>query len=166
MGRKITEIGIFNSSLEIALRLLIIINLSDKGISRDRLNIYDYLILNTGDIADAPNSLHPALPARSTQLFIKHHKIKEALNILLSKELIIIEPSVKGFLYKKSDITAHVIQYFKSNYYNELILRVLWILDNFNSYTDDQLKSFISKNLEKWGSEFTSESLFRTNYGE
>ena len=47
---KSDKIKVFNSPLEIALRVLLILHLSGKkSLSLERLIIYDYLIIHSGD---------------------------------------------------------------------------------------------------------------------
>ena len=43
-------IKLLNSNLEIALRLLVIMNVHKKTIERDRLVAYEYFVIHSGDI--------------------------------------------------------------------------------------------------------------------
>ena len=52
-------IKLLNSNLEIALRLLVIMNVHKKTIERDRLVAYEYFVIHSGDIKNAPSSIHP-----------------------------------------------------------------------------------------------------------
>jgi len=153
---------IFNSPLEIALRVLLILSFGKKNsFSLERLIIYDYLILNSGDIENAPESLHPSLPNRSSQLLVKRELLQKALLILASKELVIIKYAKSGIQYAPSKLTEPFILYFESNYYESLKERVIWIAEVFKSRNDKSLEKFIALNLEKWGSEFLNESYMR-----
>jgi len=159
---EIINTKIFNTPIEISLRLLLIISTNgESGISLDRLLIYDYLILNSGDIEDAPASLHPALPSRSSQLLVKRELVQKALQILSSKELLKIKFSKKGILYCPTKLSLPFIKYFESEYFLELNIRVKWVVEKFNTKTNKQLDNYINSNLSKWGSEFISESYFR-----
>jgi hypothetical protein len=162
MNFQYTNIKVFNSPLEIALRLLLIISKNgEKGISLDRLVIYDYLIINSGDIDGAPNSIHPALPNRSSQLLVKRELIKKSLQILLSKELLTLKYLKEGILYSPTKLSIPFINYFESDYFVEINNRVEWILNHFDNTTNKQLDKYIKTNLNKWGSEFVNESYFR-----
>ena len=153
---------IFNSPLEIALRVLLILNFGKKtAFTLERLIIYDYLILNSGDLERAPESLHPALPNRSSQLLVKRELLQKALLILASKELILIKYKKAGIQYAPSKLSEPFISYFESQYYVELKERVIWVAETFRNKTDKNLEKLISKNLEKWGSEFINESYMR-----
>ena len=160
---------IFNSPLEIALRVLSILSLGKKAsFSLERLIIYDYLILNSGDLDNAPESLHPSLPNRSSQLLVKRELVQKALLILASKELIIIKYSKSGIQYAPSKLAKPFMDYFDSQYYNKLKERVTWVAESFKSRNDKSLEKFISVNIEKWGSEFLNESYMREElqYGQ
>lgn len=160
---------IFNSPLEIALRVLLILSLGKKvSYSLERLIIYDYLILNSGDLDNAPESLHPSLPNRSSQLLVKRKLVQKALLILASKELIIIKYLKSGIQYAPSKLAEPFIAYFDSHYYNELKERVMWVAESFKNRNDKSLEKFISVNIEKWGSEFLNESYMRKelHYGQ
>jgi len=165
MGKRMNElfdVKVFNSPLEIALRLLLIIlKAGGKGISLDKLIIYDYLILNSGDVKDAPSSLHPALPNRSSQLLVKREIVKKSLQILSSKELLIVRFASNGILYCPSELSSHFVQYFESAYFLELNKRTEWIIENFKDKTTKYLDKYINSNLNNWGSEFINESYFR-----
>jgi hypothetical protein len=165
MGEMMEEnkkLKVFNSPLEIALRILLILQMGDKKtMSLDRLIIYDYLILNSGDIPNAPQSLHPSLPNRSSQLLIKRELIQKALLILASKELIIVKYTKQGIHYKSSKLAQPFISYFETPYFDKLKDRIQWVLANFNRKTDKGLDKIVSANLDKWGSEFTNESYMR-----
>lgn len=162
MMNEINKMKVFNSPLEIALRVLLIISRNGKkGLSLDRLVIYDYLILNSGDIKGAPPSLHPALPNRSTQLLVKRELIQKSLQILSSKELLSINYTREGILYCPSKLSLPFLEYFESAYFLELNERVKWVVENFKRKSNEQLDKFISLNLNKWGSEFINESYLR-----
>jgi|SRR5690554_6798676 len=153
---------IFNSPLEIALRVLLILSFGKKNsFSLERLIIYDYLILNSGDIENAPESLHPSLPNRSSQLLVKRELLQKALLILASKELIVIKYAKPGIQYAPSKLTEPFVSYFESQYYENLKERIIWVAEAFKSRNDKSLEKFISLNLEKWGSEFLNESYMR-----
>jgi hypothetical protein len=156
------EIKVFNSPLEISLRVLLTLALiGNKGLSIERLVVYDYLILNSGDVEGGPASLHPALPNRSSQLLIKRELIKKSLRILSSKELISVKYSKKGILYSPSKLSVPFMNYFESEYFLELKSRIEWVIENFSSKTEKSIDKYISSNLTKWGSEFVNEAYIR-----
>ena len=159
---KSDKIKVFNSPLEIALRVLLILHLNGKkSLSMERLIIYDYLIIHSGDLPDAPKSLHPSLPNRSSQLLIKRELMQKALLILSSKELISIKYEKSGIQYAQSKLAEPFISYFDSVYFNKLKESTKWVTETFNKKTDKGLDKIINVNIDKWGSEFINESYMR-----
>lgn len=152
--------SIFNSPLEIALRLLIIIDNINEPIDIDKLNIYDYLLVNSGDIPNAPQSLHPKLPMRNAQLYVKRKKTQTALNLLLSKELIGINFTEEGIMYQSTNLTSKFLEYFESPYFIQIKKRMTWILLDIVSMSEEEQGILLKKHLNKWDNEFASESLF------
>ena len=92
MGEE-RRLELFNSSIESALRCLIIIE-KMKPVSLEMLVIYDYLCLNTEDFG-GPNSLHAPVPNRNVQILVRRKIIKDDLKILIAKELINVKPLKK-----------------------------------------------------------------------
>lgn len=152
---------IFNSPLEFSLRCLCIIEKNEnQGIDLDRLVYYDYLILNTGDITEL-SSIHPALPFRGAQVLVKREIIKQALVLLISKQLVDLKFDNNGMRYYKNNLTTPFLSFFGSDYLIELDKRVSWVSQNFSSHSDTKLNEYINNNLDKWGGEFVKESIFR-----
>jgi len=59
---------LFNTPLECGLRMLFVLSAcSPTKLDLQRLITYDYLIVHSGDVADSPDSLHPAVPFRGTE---------------------------------------------------------------------------------------------------
>ncbi|WP_149205792.1 ABC-three component system middle component 2 [Flavobacterium johnsoniae] len=152
---------VFNSPLEFSLRCLCIINHEkNQGIDLNKLVYYDYLILNTGDISDLA-SMHPAIPFRGAQVLVKREVIKQALSLLISKQLIDLKFDNDGIRYYKNDLTSPFVNYLESEYIMDLHKRISWVSEHFFSYKDDELSGFINSNMDKWGGEFIKESIFR-----
>ncbi len=153
------KIATFNSPMEVALRMLLLINQNGgNGLNKERLAIYDYFVLNSGDFPNAPSSLHPALPNRSLQLYIKREVIDKALNILIAKELAKLCFTPKGIYFKASEITSTVINMLESEYFKELQIRIEWVVNTFSFYSDSELDLYVSDNGYKWKSEFSESS--------
>ena len=66
------NIKIFNTSMEMGLRALIILDeLSQEPIDLNRLIIYDYLITHGNDFDERIESLHPSVPTVLVNLLLK-----------------------------------------------------------------------------------------------
>lgn len=145
----------FNSALEYGFRALFILNAAG-GMVMDlqRIVSYDYLLVHTGDVSGGPDSLHPAVPHRGAELLVKRSSIHAGLNQMLSRELIEVVFSSEGILYKASELTGHFVRLLGSPYALELAERARWVTENFGHLSNDELASFMARNVGRWGAEF------------
>jgi hypothetical protein len=155
MGKGvICENSIFNSPLEIGLRMLFIFSRTTITLDLQRLVHYNYLLVHSADAPDGPTSLHPALPLRSCEILVNRTILKNGLNLLLMKELISVQYSEKGIVYLKNNCTEEFINYFQSDYSKQLREKADWLCSNYDKLTDGQIADLIENSLGKWGSEF------------
>jgi hypothetical protein len=147
---------VFNSPLEIGLRLLFILNRTSRLLDLQRLIFYNYLIVHSSDIPDSPGSIHADLPRRSCEMLVNRDIVKKGLTLLISKNLIGVKYSKEGILYGKNENTDILLKNFESEYSTLLYDRAEWLCSNFDNFSDDKLSLFIEENLGKWGSEFSA----------
>ena len=152
---KTKKIAIFNSPVEMGLRLLFIFNKTSIPLDQQRLIYYNYLLVHSADIPNSPKSIHANLPRRSCELLVNRSVIKKSLTLLLLKDLIAVDYSKSGILYKKNYNTKLFVDYFNSNYSKLLKARADWLCSKFDELTDIQLSQLMDSNIGKWGSEFS-----------
>lgn len=126
---------------------------------RDRLVAYEYFVIHSGDIEHAPSSIHPDIPYRASIYISNHQNISDALNILLSKELILLNVENDNFEYQITKAGEIFVQYMTSEYYNKLNNIARWVCNYFENFSDRDLNLYIESNIGKWGNEFTKESI-------
>jgi len=159
--------AIFNSPLEIGLRVLYILNeIYPNGCDLQRLVYYDYILVHSSDVPNGPNSIHPSIPHRSSEILVKRELVKKGLTLMNSKQLIKPIFESTGILYAATELTETFLNYNMSEYANELKSVSKWLVQKFNSYSDEKLSLFIKNNMDVWGGEFSKESLLRGNYNE
>jgi hypothetical protein len=146
---------VFNSPLEVGLRLLFIFNKTSKSLDLQRLIYYTYLLIHSGDIPDSPKSIHADLPRRSFEMLVNREVIQKSLTLLIMKDLIAVKYSNSGIQYHKNKNTGHFLGYFESEYSKELQKRADWLCSRFDKLTDKKLSKFMDENAGKWGSEFS-----------
>lgn len=156
------NISVFNTPLEIGLRILYLLNeLQPDGVDLQRLVYYDYILVHSSDIPGGPKSIHPSIPHRSTEILIKRDLLKKGLTLMHSKQLIDLVFAPTGITYKATELTKPFLKYNQSEYANKLKEISYWLVNKFKSYSDESLSNFIKNNLDVWGGEFSKESLFR-----
>ena len=145
----------FNSPLECGLRMLFVLNAaSGRPSDLQRLISYDYLLVHSGDVEDGPESLHPSVPFRGTEMLIKRDLINAGLNQMFSRELIAKTFDVSGILYKATELTNAFVALLRTNYSNDLRNRSIWLIDRFGPMEDGELFSFMTANVGRWVAEF------------
>ena len=140
--------NLYNTPMEVGIRLLILLREFGKTLSPDELRYLDHLSLHTSDINSIP-SLHASVPNRGLQVYAKKDLISKTITFLLSKQLIIFELTTDGFKYKESEITNVFLQYFESDYLKKYRERVLSIKEEFFSFDSFELSEFIENLVEK-----------------
>ncbi|MFS0687814.1 ABC-three component system middle component 2 [Sporosarcina sp. 179-K 8C2 HS] len=157
-----SEIKLINTPLEIGLRTLIILDaISPDVIDLDRLVIYDYLILHTGDVLKCEDSLHPPTPHRSGELFVRRQLIQDGLELMESRELLKKSFEEEGIVYSANTLTGPFLRYFETDYSHKLKSKSNWVKLHFKDYSNNQLKEYIRNNVDRWGGEFVNESFLR-----
>lgn len=146
------ENKIYNTPIEIGVRLLMIIVKNKIEIDFDKLLILDYLSLHSNIINDKSKSLHPDNPFHGLEIYSKMNISKNAINILISKGLIDVNFTSKGIAYSSNSISEYFLSFFEGDYYNELEKSIEIIIDNFNSYSSEELQEYVLKNIDKWNS--------------
>lgn len=150
------QVKLYNTPVEIAMRCLLNLNFCETGTDTERLMFFDYLCLNTADVG-GPASIHPPIPNRGVQIFGRKELIKKALVLLLSKELIELTANESGFNYIINQSGKKFLDFFQTEYFNELKERISWTQNYFREMSNSQMREFIDINLEKWGGEFLSD---------
>lgn len=155
------NIKLFNNPVEIGVRLLVILVHSKKPLDLQEIIYYDYLTTYFGDVDSNFPSLHPSNPFHSTEYIVRRRIIKEGLNIIAKKGLIVTEYSEEGVKYLASEYAEDFLSYFESNYYKQIAYYADLVSERFNSFSFPELSSFFKKHIGHWKGEFEKEVLFR-----
>lgn len=154
--------NVFNSPLEIGLRVLYILNeLQSDGCDLQRIVYYDYILVHSSDVPGGPKSIHPSIPHRTTEILVKRELVKKGLTLMHSKQLVNFVFDSSGITYRATELTRPFLEYNKSEYAMSLKEISTWLVNKFKPYSDERLSLFIKNNLDVWGGEFSNESLFR-----
>lgn len=156
----------FNSPLECGLRTLVLLAAAQPiACDLQRLVFYDYLLVNSGDVPNGPDSVHPATPLRSGEALVRRHWVERGLLLMISRELVSRFFSENGILYKASPLTSSFLAYMEQPYTRKLQERAAWVIATFGSYSDHQLVEFFRNNLDRWSGEFIREDLLEDDQG-
>ena len=149
------EIKVFNNEIEMGLRILVILKcIYPKSLDVEMINYYDYFSLHTNDVG-GEKSLHADVPNRSGELYVKRGLIQESLNMLMLKGLVKQKYTKNGIEYIASEEVAPLIDNLNSSYTADLIKSTIWVCNRFKGMSNKEIRSFVLKNKNKWGSEIT-----------
>lgn len=155
------NIKIYNTAYEIGIRILILLGQSTKELDLQRIIFYDYLMIHYNDVNAAYESLHPDNPYHATELFVRRKLVQDALKLIGQKGLVEVKLSNKGIQYNITSLGINCLSYFESEYFTKLSEYSRLVIEEFNNYSDEELKRYINNNVGQWEDQFEKEALFR-----
>lgn len=152
----------FNSPLECGLRSAVLLAAAyPQRLDIQRLVHYDYLLVHSGDVANAPPSIHPATPHRSGELLVRRPIIEAGVKLMMSKSIIDCEFSTNGIAYLSGNWALCFLDSLQTEYVQSIKDRAKWVVEWFGNYSDADLSAFMRGKWSKWGTEFEFESFLR-----
>lgn len=149
-----------NSTFESGLRSLITLYEAHPArFDLQRLLMYDYLVVHSGDIPDSPESLHPATPHRSGEILVRRKLIEKGLILYMSRGLLERHYDEGGICYGASDLAPTFLESLSATYTRALWERARWVHEKFEAVPTVELKALFDRNIRKWGGEFEYESV-------
>jgi hypothetical protein len=146
---------IFNSALETGVRsiCILVVNLSNK-FDIQQLLALDHIVVHTGDIENAPPSLHPNVLQRSGELLVRRPLIENGLVLMESKRLVqkVITPD--GFYYCATELASVFIESLTNEYIKELSQRAQWAVTMSENYGDRLFSEIFNSAFDRWKNEF------------
>lgn len=153
---------IFNSPLECGLRALaVLLEAYPAKFDLQRLVYYDYLLVHSGDVAEGPASLHPAVPHRSGEITVRRALVRRGIEFMMMKALVCRDYTESGIMYYAGEDAAAFADMLASPYSAMLRERSRWAVSRFGELSDGELSEFIRLRSSQWGAEFVFESFFR-----
>ncbi|UTW04242.1 threonine transporter [Amphritea atlantica] len=146
---------IFNSALETGVRsiCILVVDLSNK-FDIQQLLALDHIVVHTGDIENAPPSLHPNILQRSGELLVRRPLVENGLVLMESKRLVqkVITPD--GFYYCATELASVFIESLTNEYIKELSQRAQWAVTMYNDYGDSLFSEIFNSAFDRWKNEF------------
>ena len=145
----------FNNKVETALRMLCILNEAfPLSFDTQHLIYLDYLSVHSGDVDSEEESLHPPVPDRIGEIFIRRTIIEEGLSLLLSYNLIKRVYSLEGIKFQASETATPFLEALTSLYYHKLLEKVRWVIDNYSQLEIDEIELLLKENIESFKNKF------------
>lgn len=145
---------LFNSRLETGVRAVVVLNAAHPGaFDLSQLTWFDHLVVHTGDIGERP-SLHPDLPHRSGELFVRRPVIEASLALMRRLHLVEVVVGERGFLYRASDEAYPFVELMRSPYARALKDRARWLAENVCNLDADSIERLVAEKIGRWNVEF------------
>jgi hypothetical protein len=130
----VTQIPLFNSTLEIGVRCLILLTQAyPTGLHLDELLPLDYVMTHSNDFG-GPSSLHPSTTISIAEPFSRRESTQRALRTFQLKGLVEEVPGEKGLIWMAGDNAAPFVEYLSTTYHNAMKDRARWLWDQVASH--------------------------------
>jgi hypothetical protein len=144
----------FNSPLEAGIRAIsILLPAFPQAYDLQRLVVFDHLIVHTGDMG-GPESLHPQLPLRSTEILVRRKLVERGLLLMMSRGLVERIINTNGISYCAGEFAATFQSALTSPYIIALRERGDWVVNTFGTLDDSTLRKTMSAFFGQWIDEF------------
>jgi hypothetical protein len=142
------KINPFNNNLETGLRVLSILNATfPKSYDLQSIVYLDYLTVHSGDVSEDSKSLHPPVPNRKGEMFVRREIIYSSLELFISKGLISRLYLENGIEYIASESSTTFLESLNEEYSVKLQTMSSWVNEFVNKHQDVKLKDYMSRYL-------------------
>lgn len=144
----------FNSPLETGIRSVgVLAALHPKAFDLQRMVAFDYLVVHTADVG-GPSSLHPELPLRSAELLVRRELVERGLHLMMTRELVDRVVDKSGIVYRAGEMAEVFLSTLTSEYMSLLQLRAKWVAEVFGEMEDNEFRTLMRENFDKWVEQF------------
>jgi hypothetical protein len=138
------KINPFNNNLETGLRVLSILNATfPKSYDLQSIVYLDYLTVHTGDISNDTISLHPPVPNRKGEMFVRREIIYSSLELFISKGLISRLYLKSGIEYIASENSTTFLESLNEEYSVKLQAMSNWVNIFVKEHQEGKLKDYM-----------------------
>ncbi|WP_299835070.1 ABC-three component system middle component 2 [uncultured Tenacibaculum sp.] len=150
----------FNNEVESGLRTLFILNEAyPVSLDLEKIIHLDYLTVHSGDIDKTQRSIHPAVPYRTGELYVRRNFIKGGISLFVEKNLISVNYSPDGIEYYASEYSSPFVESLGEKYSLRLKERASWAVKGYLDYSIEELKKIIKMRFDSINDEFNLEIL-------
>ena len=143
-----------NSPLEVGVRvLMILVEAFPAHLDINRLVLLDYGLLHSADLK-GPDSLHPPIPIRVSELGVKRQHIEAGLQVMIRARLAEMLAEESGIEFCATESAENFLKILESDYARGLRDRAHWIVDKFGAVDDASLRERMREISSHWSEEF------------
>lgn len=146
---------ILNSSLETALRILMLLrNIPSEQIDIDEILLLDYFVLHINDFNSKMESIHPSIPNRENEIFVRRETIQQSILLLESRNLITTSYTPSGIRYSSNNLTISFVDHLESSYAEKVKRNISIVNEESKRDLVKSIKKTIFSNPKLWSNEF------------
>lgn len=144
----------FNGPLEAGIRAVAVLGEAyPQSFDLQRLIMFDYLLVHTGDIG-GPDSLHPPAPLQSAALLVRRKLVEQGLLLMMTRDLVQREVNADGIRYRAGENATPFLNALESQYLKALKQRASWLIERFVDLPDQQFRNTMRQFFDHWVEEF------------
>lgn len=149
------NLSLFNSPQESAIRAgVLLAAVHPEPLDLQRLVYLDYLLVHSAD-AHGPPSIHPAIPMRSGEVFVRRQLVEAGVLLLCSKSLAERRAAgSNGIVYLGSEHLGAFLEAFESPYVASLRRVAHWVAETFGTVEFTRLQRTLQQVADAWTFEF------------
>lgn len=136
---------VFNTPFELSLHILILLDVSDVGLTLDRMLAYDFMTVYSDCFGIVEESLNGDNIFLFSEISSRRNLIKKAVKTLVLDRLIRVENDKIGFLYFVSKDGRKMSEEFKSEYASQYRTIARSVIKKYSDLSDVQLIDVINK---------------------
>ncbi len=140
---------LFNTPFELSLHVVLLLDVTDTGLTLDRIAAYDFIAIYCEDFGIADRSLNGENGFAFSELSARRNLTKTAIRDLVVDGLVVASDDETGILYSISASGRKMSEGFQSEYaerYKELMRLVV---AKYENYSDVRLFNEINKQSTK-----------------
>lgn len=141
---------LFNTPFELSLHVVMLLDVTDTGLTLDRIAAYDFIAIYCEDFGVADRSLNGENGFAFSELSARRNLTKTAIKDLVVDGLVVATDDETGILYSVSEGGRKMSKGFQSEYaerYKELMRLVV---EKYGNYSDVQLFNEINRQSTKF----------------
>lgn len=136
---------IFNTTFEVSLRILIILNTMKHSVSAERITAFDFISTYGKDFGVSEYNLHGNNSFRFSEYTLKRKIVAESIKELVLKGYISPHCNKSGFNYSISKNGIAFCETLNDNYAEEFAVIVTKANELYQNYSDRELANRINK---------------------
>lgn len=141
---------LYNTPQEIAMRLLIILSISNAKLAKSKLFFYDFLTLHGSIVDESNKSLHPDNPYFGLEFFSKEKNSEKAVHLLVHKKLVTVSYDSENYYFEINNVGRHILSLIDGDYKGNLELASKRVVEEFSSFSEQDVQKYFDKNLLNW----------------